>query len=120
MSFKRFERQRLRDLDGSGVLRCVSDRAIERTCYVDAADMRPRTSNERGVMFHIAVFTLGRFSLLINGEQAEFGRKVPKRPLDLLKAIIAQGGRGLQPEQRTESLYLALKNARPVNQEMVN
>jgi len=72
---------------------------------VDAADMRSKISNERGVMLHIAVFTLGRFSLLINGEQAEFGRKVPKRPLDLLKAIIAQGGREISVSKLTALLW---------------
>ena len=52
----------------------------------------------------VSVFTLGRFSLLLNGEPAEFGRKVPRRPLELLKTIIAFGGR----EITTASLMSAL------------
>jgi two-component SAPR family response regulator len=41
----------------------------------------------------VSIYTLGRFSLLLNGKPAEFGRKAPRRPLELLKAIIALGGR---------------------------
>jgi two-component SAPR family response regulator len=41
----------------------------------------------------VSIFTLGRFSLLLNGKPAEFGRKAPRRPLELLKTIIALGGR---------------------------
>jgi two-component SAPR family response regulator len=52
----------------------------------------------------VSIFTLGRFSLLLNGESAEFGRKVPRRPLELLKTIIALGGR----EISTSSLMSAL------------
>jgi two-component SAPR family response regulator len=52
----------------------------------------------------LSVFTLGRFSLLLNGKPAEFGRKVPRRPLELLKAIVSLGGR----EISTTSLMSAL------------
>lgn len=52
----------------------------------------------------ISVFTLGRFALLLNGKPAEFGRKAPKRPLELLKAVVALGGR----EISTTSLMSAL------------
>ena len=52
----------------------------------------------------VSLFTLGRFSLLLNGKPAEFGRKVPRRPLELLKAIVALGGR----EISTTSLMSAL------------
>lgn len=52
----------------------------------------------------ISVFTLGRFSLLLNGKPAEFGRKVPRRPLEMLKMMVALGGR----EISTTSLISAL------------
>jgi two-component SAPR family response regulator len=41
----------------------------------------------------VSLFTLGRFSLLLNGKPPEFGRKAPRRPLEMLKTIIALGGR---------------------------
>lgn len=43
----------------------------------------------------IQVMTLGSFALLRDGHAVAFGRKVPKRPLALLKAIIAAGPPGL-------------------------
>ena len=52
----------------------------------------------------VSIFTLGRFSLLLNGKPVEYGRKVPRRPLELLKTIIALGGR----EISTTSLMSAL------------
>jgi len=52
----------------------------------------------------VSIFTLGRFSLLLDGEPAEFGRKAPRRPLELLKTVIAFGGR----EVGTTSLMSAL------------
>ena len=52
----------------------------------------------------VSIFTLGRFSLLLNGKPAEFSRKAPQRQLELLKAIIALGGR----EVSTTSLMSAL------------
>jgi LuxR family maltose regulon positive regulatory protein len=43
----------------------------------------------------VRIYTLGRFSLLLHGQPAIFGRKTPQRPLELLKAIIAYGGRDI-------------------------
>ncbi len=53
----------------------------------------------------VSVFTLGRFSLLLNGEPAEFGRKVPRRPLELLKTIIALGGREISTASLMSELW---------------
>ena len=46
----------------------------------------------------LKVYTLGRFSLVRNGVPVSFGRKSPKRALDMLKAIIALGGRDISLE----------------------
>lgn len=72
----------------------ITRRRIDRSCNVRDHLDTPLVS----------IFTLGRFSLLLNGEPAEFGRKVPRRPLELLKTIIALGGR----EVSTVSLMSAL------------
>ena len=53
----------------------------------------------------VSVFTLGRFSLLLNGKPAEFGRKAPQRPLELLKAIIALGGREVSSTSLMSALW---------------
>jgi len=53
----------------------------------------------------VSVFTLGRFSLLLKGVPAEYGRKAPKRPLELLKAIIALGGRDISTVTLMSALW---------------
>jgi len=53
----------------------------------------------------VTIFTLGRFSLLINGKPADYGRKFPKRPLELLKAMIGQGGRDISISRLSELLW---------------
>ena len=51
----------------------------------------------------VKVYTLGRFGLLVDDRPVEFGRKVQRRPLALLKALIALGGREV-PEARLAEL----------------
>ncbi|MGB5177180.1 MAG: BTAD domain-containing putative transcriptional regulator [Gammaproteobacteria bacterium] len=53
----------------------------------------------------MSLFTLGRFSVLLNGKPAEFGRKVPRRPLELLKTIIALGGREISTARLMSELW---------------
>ncbi len=45
------------------------------------------------------IFTLGKFEIQRDGKPMAFGRKPPLRPLLLLKAVVALGGRGV-PESR--------------------
>ena len=72
---------------------------------VDAVGMHSRPVFESNNMLPVTIFTLGRFSLLINGQPADFGRKFPKRPLELLKAIIAQGGREISISRLTVMIW---------------
>ena len=53
----------------------------------------------------VKVYTLGRFSLLVNDRPVEFGRKVQQRPLSLLKALIALGGRYVSEARVTDLLW---------------
>jgi DNA-binding SARP family transcriptional activator len=41
----------------------------------------------------LMIYTLGRFSLARDGKAIQYSRKAPSRPLHLLKALIASGGR---------------------------
>lgn len=43
--------------------------------------------------------------MLLNGKPAEFGRKVPRRPLELLKTIIALGGREISTARLMSELW---------------
>lgn len=53
----------------------------------------------RGRTWPIKIYTLGRFDVLRDDRVLTFPRKAPKKPLQLLKAIIALGGRKV-PEVR--------------------
>ncbi len=47
----------------------------------------------------VAVFTLGRFAVVKGGQPLRFAAKTPRKPLELLQALIALGGRGVCAEQ---------------------
>ncbi|MBP2676213.1 MAG: malT, partial [Deltaproteobacteria bacterium] len=51
----------------------------------------------------VKIYTLGRFGFLVDDRPVEFGRKVQQRPLSLLKALVALGGREV-PEPRLAEL----------------
>ncbi|TFH32972.1 MAG: tetratricopeptide repeat protein, partial [Deltaproteobacteria bacterium] len=53
----------------------------------------------------VKVYTLGRFGLLTDNRPVEFGRKVQQRPLALLKALLALGGRGVSEARLSELLW---------------
>ena len=53
----------------------------------------------------IKIFTLGRFEVLRNGEPVRFARKVQRKPLALLKALIAFGGRSVREELVMDALW---------------
>jgi DNA-binding SARP family transcriptional activator len=88
-----------------GLLRRESDRVSGCTRYVDTVSCYSRSVNKGSGVLPVTIFTLGRFSLLINGELADFGRKAPSRPLELLKAIIALGGRDVSISRLTLLLW---------------
>jgi DNA-binding SARP family transcriptional activator len=75
-----------------------------------ASDLWPRP---------VKVFTLGRFDVLIDEAPLEFGRKAPKRPLALLKFLIAQRGQAsaetaidaLWPDEEADAAANALDAA---------
>ena len=53
----------------------------------------------------VAIYTLGRFGILKDGRPLTFSRKVQKRPLSLLKALIAFGGRAVREEQIADVVW---------------
>lgn len=53
----------------------------------------------------IEIHTLGRFSLLSAGEPLVFPGRARRRPMDLLKMLIALGGRGVCQESLAEKLW---------------
>jgi LuxR family maltose regulon positive regulatory protein len=53
----------------------------------------------------IKVFTLGRFELIKEGNQIRFSRKVQQKPLSMLKALIAFGGKDVGEGQIIDALW---------------
>jgi DNA-binding SARP family transcriptional activator len=53
----------------------------------------------------IRVFTLGRFAILINDTPLIFSGKSQKKPLNLLKALIAMGGRAISTDTLASTLW---------------
>jgi DNA-binding SARP family transcriptional activator len=53
----------------------------------------------------VKVYTLGRFALVKDGEPLRFSGKAQRKPLSLLKAIIALGGREVQEERVADALW---------------
>ncbi len=53
----------------------------------------------------LIIFTLGRFELVKDGEPITFKGKVQQKPLALLKALIAFGGKDVPEEQITDALW---------------
>lgn len=53
----------------------------------------------------LKIYTLGRFAVLKDGKPVTFGRKAQRRPIDLLKAVIALGGRDVSQARVIEALW---------------
>ena len=53
----------------------------------------------------LKIFTLGRFGLVKDGKPLQFARKAQEKPLALLKALIAFGGREVHEEQIADALW---------------
>ncbi len=53
----------------------------------------------------VKVYTLGRFGFLVDDRPLEFGRKVQQKPLALLKALLALGGRDVSEGRLAEILW---------------
>ena len=51
------------------------------------------------------VYSLGKFEVYRDGERLEFFGKVPKKPLSLMKALIANGGRQVPEERLIDALW---------------
>jgi ATP/maltotriose-dependent transcriptional regulator MalT/DNA-binding SARP family transcriptional activator len=53
----------------------------------------------------LRIQTLGRFAVLKDGEPMDFTGKASRRPLELLKALIALGGSGVSQDALTDALW---------------
>jgi LuxR family transcriptional regulator, maltose regulon positive regulatory protein len=70
--------------------------------------LRPPRPDISGWPWAVAVRTLGGFQININGEPLEAGPKAQRKPLDLLKALIARGGRNVNISRLAEDVWFDL------------
>ncbi len=60
---------------------------------------------EPGRDWPVKIHTLGRFSVEINGRPLQFSRKTQKKPLDMLRILIAHGGVRVEAATIVEQLW---------------
>lgn len=53
----------------------------------------------------LKIYTLGRFSVVINGKTIKFSRRAQQKPLSMLKVIIALGGRKIREDLISDALW---------------
>lgn len=71
-----------------------------------AENVRPwADSYAEGWPFPVKIYTLGRFEILICEETLQFSNKEQKKPLEMLKTLIALGGAEVAEEQITDVLW---------------
>lgn len=61
--------------------------------------------------FTVKIYSLGRFSVHIKGKPLTFTGKAQKKPLELLKGLIALGGRDVREDKLAHALWPAAEDA---------
>lgn len=105
MTLRGFEQVRLTEVDDLAFFRRMSDRNSSSTRRVSAAVTEFPSLQQDGYAWPVMIYTLGRFSLLLKGQPADFGRKVPHKPLEFLKTLISLGGRDVSASNMTSALW---------------
>ena len=68
-------------------------------------DMRPRRLDIEAWPWPVKIYTLGEFRIEVHGEVLAFSRKAPKKPIALLKSIIAFGGKNVAQQRVIDALW---------------
>jgi len=97
-----------------GVLESVAAKALEKgieVAYVKNLIRRNALVPDASCLeieqwpWPLKIFTLGRFSIMKDESPLQFSRKVQQKPLALLKALIASGGREVAEERLADILW---------------
>jgi DNA-binding SARP family transcriptional activator len=73
-----------------------------------AEDAAPRALPSPGSFVRsapIRIYTLGRLEIVVEGEPLRFTRSAPRKPIELLKTLLALGGRGVSQSTLCDSLW---------------
>lgn len=86
--------------------------ALEHEIEVQAAHtlirelgLDPPAGADQSWPWPVIIHTLGRFEVRVDGTPLAFGRKVPKRTLALLQALVSMGGRDVPEQQLADALW---------------
>jgi LuxR family transcriptional regulator, maltose regulon positive regulatory protein len=94
--------------DGSRLCSIALEAGIESDFVKEVIRQRrvmPQTPDIENWPWTVKLFTLGRFALLKDDRPIEFSRKAPKKPLALLKALVALGGEAVPENRITDALW---------------
>jgi len=53
----------------------------------------------------VKVFVMGQFAIVKDGDLMKFGRKVPKKPMEMLKTLILHGGKNVAEQVISDALW---------------
>lgn len=67
--------------------------------------LSPEAADSLNWPWPVRIHTLGRFSVLCNNEPLEFSGKSPRKALELLQSVIANGGRDVSPQLIIRNLW---------------
>jgi LuxR family maltose regulon positive regulatory protein len=67
--------------------------------------LRPPSDEVEQWPWPVKIYTLGRFEIYRDDQRVKFSGKAPKKPLALLKALIAFGGRNVPEERLMDALW---------------
>lgn len=81
---------------------------------VQVQRLSPPTSDVEQWPWPIRIYLFDRFSVLIDGVPLHFVGKAPKKPLELLKALISAGGFGIDAHRLSEQLWPDAEGPRDV------
>ncbi len=80
------------------------DGVQQRIHRADLAPLNPHAASE-ALPWPIRVYTLGRFAVQIYNKAVQFDGKAQRKPLELLKALIAFGSQDVRVERLTDCLW---------------
>lgn len=72
---------------------------------VDLRGLTPQSADVEDWPWPLKIYTLGRFIVLKDGVALEFSGKAKHKQLELLKALVALGGRNVSAEKLAEALW---------------
>jgi LuxR family transcriptional regulator, maltose regulon positive regulatory protein len=67
--------------------------------------LRPESQEIANWPWPVKIYTLGQFTVIVDDQPIEFARKAPKKPITLLKYLIAAGGHEISIRELVDALW---------------